>query len=168
MGIKRHIAPVGRDLVVNSIINGRVIPGRLRGRLLRRVGHQVHPNALICPDVFLGSRHGLSVGARALVNYGCFFDLLAPTTIGADCAIGYRTMFLTGTHNLGASDRRAAEVQAAPITVGDGCWIGANVIILPGVTIGRGSVVAAGSVVRASVPPNSLVAGVPATVKRQL
>nr|WP_304437690.1 DapH/DapD/GlmU-related protein [Frigoribacterium sp. Leaf44] len=49
-----------------------------------------------------------------------------------------------------------------PVTIEDGCWIGANVTILPGVTLGRGSVVGAGSVVTKSYPPNSKLAGSPA------
>jgi len=55
-----------------------------------------------------------------------------------------------------------------PISVGDGCWIGARTVILGGVTIGAGSIVAAGSMVAYDVPANVLVAGVPAKVKRVL
>ncbi|WP_280523208.1 DapH/DapD/GlmU-related protein [Arthrobacter woluwensis] len=55
-----------------------------------------------------------------------------------------------------------------PITIDDGSWVGAGSILLPGVTIGKGSVVAAGSVVTKDVPPNVLVAGIPASVIRSL
>jgi maltose O-acetyltransferase len=168
MGIGRHLRPVCRDLLVNSLINGRVTPNRLRGRLLTKVGHRVDSAALICPDIFVGACRGLSVGPRSLVNYGCFFDLLAPTLIGADCAIGYNVLFITGTHNSGSAERRAGPVSSAPIIIGDGCWIGAGAILLPGITVGAGSIVAAGSVVTVDCPAGALVAGNPATVKRHL
>lgn len=58
-------------------------------------------------------------------------------------------------------------MKSAPVTIEDNVWIGANVTILPGVVVGRGSVIAAGSVVTKSVPPNSLVAGVPAKVIKE-
>jgi maltose O-acetyltransferase len=57
---------------------------------------------------------------------------------------------------------------ARPVSIEDGAWIAARVTILPGVTIGRGTVVAAGAVVTRDVPPNTLAAGVPARVKREL
>ena len=58
--------------------------------------------------------------------------------------------------------------KALPIKVGDNCWFGANVSVMPGVTIGSGCVIAAGSVVTKDVPDNSLVAGVPAAVKSKI
>jgi maltose O-acetyltransferase len=64
--------------------------------------------------------------------------------------------------------RRAGEGVANSIEIGDGCWIGARSIILGGVRIGEGSVVAAGSVVTRDVPSNVLIAGVPACIKRKL
>ena len=60
------------------------------------------------------------------------------------------------------------DIGGAPIVIEDNVWIGANVAIMPGVTIGKHSVVAAGSVVTTDVPPDSVVAGVPAKVVRTL
>ena len=54
------------------------------------------------------------------------------------------------------------------MTIGDGCWLGARAVVLPGVRIGAGSIVAAGALVTRDVPPNSLVAGVPAKLVRDL
>jgi maltose O-acetyltransferase len=64
--------------------------------------------------------------------------------------------------------RRAGDLKAEPVTIGDGAWIGARATILPGVTIGGGAVVAAGSVVTRDLPANVLAGGVPARVIREL
>lgn len=81
------------------------------------------------------------------------------TVIGDNVGIGPNTLFMTDTHELGNETKRVGKPINKKIVVEDGCWIGANVIILGGVTIGAGSVIAAGSVVATDVKPNSLVVG---------
>nr|WP_243895920.1 acyltransferase [Paenibacillus sp. F411] len=71
-------------------------------------------------------------------------------------------MFCTDTHEIGTSDERGGERKLLPIKVDDGCWIGARVTILPGVTVGQGCIIAAGAVVTKDCEPNGLYAGVPA------
>jgi acetyltransferase-like isoleucine patch superfamily enzyme len=110
----------------------------------------------------------LVVGRRSFVNHQCYFDTSAAVTIGMDCAVGPRVCFITSGHAIGPSQRRAGPGISAPITVEDGCWIGAGAVLLPGVTIGRGSIVAAGAVVNRDVAPNSLVGGVPARILKGL
>ena len=92
----------------------------------------------------------------------------APVIIGSCCDIAPKVNFITGTHELGPSERRAGLGLALPIEVGDGCWIGAQVTILGGVCIGAGAVVAAGAVVVEDVAPNTLVGGVPARLIHNL
>jgi len=82
--------------------------------------------------------------------------------------VGHGVTFITSDHETGTLSRRAGELKVLPIIVEDGVWIAANVTLLPGVTVGRGAVVAAGAVVTKDVPPNSLVAGIPAKVIRLL
>ena len=72
------------------------------------------------------------------------------------------------THPMNYTDRNKGLEKALPITVGDNCWFGANVSVMPGVTIGSGCVIAAGSVVTEDVPDNSMAAGVPAVVKKEI
>lgn len=81
------------------------------------------------------------------------------TVIGNNVGIGPNTIFMTDTHELGNEKKRVGRHVTKNIIVEDGCWIGANVVILGGVTIGAGSVIAAGSVVATDVKPNSLVVG---------
>jgi acetyltransferase-like isoleucine patch superfamily enzyme len=81
------------------------------------------------------------------------------TVIGNNVGIGPNTLFITDTHELGNEKKRVGKHITKKIIIKDGCWIGANVIILGGVTIGAGSVIAAGSVVATDIKPNSLVIG---------
>ena len=113
-------------------------------------------------DVFLGNDVWLSP------NVNIYSNVMATVTLKDNCDIGPEVSFITGSHEIGDSGRRAGKGTAASITVEEGCWIGARVIILGGVTIGKGAIVAAGSVVTDNVPQNALVAGVPAKVKRIL
>lgn len=159
---------VMRDIVLNSFVNGRAIPRKLRPILWSAFGHSIDLSATVNPDCFLGSSTGLSVGARTFINYGCFFDLNADTVIGEGCSIGYQVLFVTAGHEIGPEDRRAGDETARPIVVGDGSWIGARVTILPGVRIGEGCVIAAGSVVTSDCEAHYVYAGVPAVRKRAL
>jgi acetyltransferase-like isoleucine patch superfamily enzyme len=166
---KEEVGSVFRDLVLNRVIASALLPRKLRPTMLRRVGHHgVHPKALINPGVFLGSTRGLFLGERAFINYGCFLDLGAPITMGKDSGIGYQTMLITCGHDIGPAHARIGTSVNKPIHIGDGCWIGSRVTVLPGVTIGAGCVVASGSVVTRDCTPNSLYAGVPARLIRSL
>lgn len=74
----------------------------------------------------------------------------------------------TANHPLQFKERNEGLEEAKPINIGDNCWFGANVSVMPGVTIGNGCVIAAGSVVNNDVPDNSVVAGVPAKVVKMI
>jgi maltose O-acetyltransferase len=132
------------------------------------MGQNVATSAIINAHVALAGTSRLEIGVRSFVNEGTYFDLAAPTTIGNDCAVGYQVMFVTATHAPGRSSRRAGPPEARPISVGDGTWIGARATILPGVTIGTGCIIAAGSVVTKDCEPNTLYGGVPARRIRAL
>ena len=110
----------------------------------------------------------LTVGSNCRINSPLYAELDAPIRIGDSVAIGWDVRFVTSNHEVGGPDDRAGANIAAPISIEDGCWIGAGAILLPGVTIGRGSIVAAGSVVAASCGPGTLIAGNPARPIRKL
>jgi maltose O-acetyltransferase len=121
----------------------------------------------------------ISIGANTFVNMNCVFLDAAPIHIGAHVLVGPAVQLLTVSHPLAAADRLvdvaarrsgAAPYRtfARPITIGDGAWIGAGTLVLPGVTIGAGAVIGAGSVVTADVPPNTLAFGNPCRVQRAL
>ena len=101
---------------------------------------------------------------------GLHNTIIGPVSIGKHVNLAQGITVTALNHNFKDSDKRIDEqgVSTNPVTIGNDIWIGANAVILPGVTIGDHSVVAAGAVVTKDVPPQSLVAGVPAKVIKQI
>lgn len=155
-----------RDVVLNTIISSPLVPVPLRWRLLRAYGAAVSQSK-ISPGVWIGSRR-LKIGEGAFVNTKCMLSTHAPITIGRRAYLAMGVTISTSSHEIGAHGARAGRLVTAPVSIGEGCWIGANVTVLPGVTIGSGTVVAAGAVVTKDCEPDSLYAGVPATRRRAL
>ena len=89
-------------------------------------------------------------------------------TIGACCQIATRVQLLTATHPIDPGPRRAGWESAEPIAIADNVWLGGGVIVCPGVTIGRDTVVGAGAVVTKDLPAGVVAAGVPARVLREI
>jgi maltose O-acetyltransferase len=110
----------------------------------------------------------LAIGQECWINVGALFDLSTNIIIGDRVAIGPQVTLLTSTHTISSSLQRTGPLQKLPIIISDGCWLGARCTILPGVRIGAGSVVAAAALVHKDVPPNTLVAGVPAQIIKTL
>lgn len=164
--INRNWPRLGRDLFVNLIIASALIPRGARWRLLRAYGMKVEPST-ISPGVWFGGPR-VTIGRGTFVSYGCLFDAAARIEIGRNCDVAMRVAFVTGSHEMGTHSRRAGKSTARPIFIGDGCWIGARAMILPGVSVGAGTVIAAGSVVAADCEPNGLYGGVPARKIRSL
>jgi acetyltransferase-like isoleucine patch superfamily enzyme len=115
--------------------------------------------------VTVGYDATLTIGSGTFLNDRAAVWCYSPNTkIGPGCAISWGVRIVdTDFHKL---LKNGTTSPHAPVDIGQGCWIGANALILKGVNIGEGSVVAAGAVVISEVPPRSLVAGVPARVVR--
>ena len=146
----------------------RFAGARLRTRILRVFGYQIGEGTVIWQTPLLNGQgpilNRLRIGSHVSINVGCLFDLSDEIHIGDNVGIGHEVLLLTGSHKLGPKERRNGPFISAPIRIGNGAWIGARAIILPGVKIGDGAVIAAGAVVNKDVPENSLVAGAPAQV----
>jgi acetyltransferase-like isoleucine patch superfamily enzyme len=145
---------------------------RLRMRLLRMIGVSIGDDTIVCGRIGIaGSRHAqrkLFIGRDCMINEGCRFDTGSPITIGDRVYFGHEITVLTTTHDLGPHEQRCQGTRSQAVSVGDGTWVGTRVLILPGVHIGAGCVVAAGAVVTESVPDDTMVGGVPARVLRSL
>ena len=144
------------------------VANRLRTAAWRRMGWRIGPGSVLFGNLSLsgyGAIHErLRIGTQVWINEKCRIELSDTVSIGDNCAIGHDVLIITSTHRIGRRDRRAGELLVAPVVIGDGAWIGARSVVLPGVTIGPGAVVSAGSVVTKDVPANALVSGAPATV----
>ena len=126
--------------------------------------------ATIKPSNYYGRDlgEGLVIGDRSNIGAYSYVGCSGLITIGNDVMISPRVSLYAENHNFAdpARPMRDQGITRAPIIVEDDCWIASGAIILAGVTIGRGSVVAAGSVVTHDVPPYSVAAGAPARVLR--
>lgn len=163
-----------RLLLANAI--GRLLPTnscfRLRGLVLRSAGWDVSHAAHFAGMPTVSGTNALTsrlrVGPNSWINVGCHFDLSDSVLIGSGVAMGHEVLILTSTHQIATVERRAGDLKPSSVVIEDGAWIGARAILLPGVTVGRGAIVAAGAVVAKDVAPNTVVAGVPAAVSRTL
>ncbi len=114
-----------------------------------------------------GGNGGVRLGNRVEINNFSIVNGTGGVDIGDDTLIGPGVRMISYQHRYaGDATIRSQPVDARPIRVGRDVWIGANAVILAGVTIGNGAVVAAGAVVRNDVPDFAVVAGVPATVRK--
>lgn len=98
----------------------------------------------------------LYIGKHTFINNSCFIDYSSEVVIGDDVAIGMKVVILSSTHSMG-NEKRCGKVKNKKTIIEDGCWIGANATIYPGVKVFRGSVIAAGEVVYENVPENTLL-----------
>jgi acetyltransferase-like isoleucine patch superfamily enzyme len=110
----------------------------------------------------------LNIEDDVFVNQNCHFDTAAPITLRSGTRIGDHVRFITSTHEIGASTRRAGPGKARPIVVGRGVWVGSGACILPGVSVADGCIIAAGAYLTRSTQPDGLYAGVPARRVRDL
>ena len=117
------------------------------------------------------------IGRETFINFNFTCQDDTTVTIGEHCNFGPNVTIVTPLHPMLAAERRAIRVPdgrdlrlcwAKPVTVGNDCWLGANVVICPGVTIGDNCVIGAGSVVTRSIPANCFAAGNPCRVIRPL
>ncbi len=145
----------------------------LRAFFFRRAGCDIAPQVAL-----LGRLRLLGAGSIAerlhlkegcVIAYGVTFGLDADISLGKNVSVSPGVVLYTATHPIGVGSQRMLPfTQPKPIVIEDGAWIGMHSLILPGVTVGRGAVVSAGSVVNANVAADTLVAGNPASPQRVL
>jgi maltose O-acetyltransferase len=139
-----------------------------RGALLRNLLARAGEGCWIEPPFQCDYGFNIELGEGAYMNFNCVILDAAPVTIGRHVLFGPGVQLYTAGHPLDAHERRAGFEWGKPIAIGDDAWIGGNVVVLPGVTIGARAVVGAGSVVTRDLPPDVLAAGNPCRVLRSL
>lgn len=130
------------------------------------LGRPLPPRVTIYPPFYTDHGLHLDLAERVFVNQGCTFLDYAGIRLGERVMVGPKVTFITSGHPVDPAERRLF-LTGAPIDVAENAWIGAGATILPGVTIGRDAVVAAGAIVADDVPPATLVTGPKATVVRR-
>ncbi len=108
------------------------------------------------------------IGKDVIVNYNCTFLDTSRITIGDHTKIGPGCHLVTADHPRDAMERRKHAVRGIPIVIGEDCWLGANVTVLPGVTIGDRCIIGAGSVVTKDISSDTVSVGNPAHVVKTL
>lgn len=149
----------------------RMLRNKMVGSLYLAKGATLEAEAF---DVYAGGRINVNAGAKlslgsGYMNHDCVIDCFSFITIGHGVVISERVVIRDSDNHAIISTENGElksdeKPAAAPIVIQDHVWLGMNVIVLKGVTIGEGAIVAAGSVVTKDVPPHCLVAGVPAKV----
>jgi maltose O-acetyltransferase len=125
-------------------------------------GREPDPDCLIIFPLRCELGFNIHVGRGVVINYNCTFQDTARITIGDNTKIGPDCHIVTSDHPRDPIERRRLAVRGLPVTNGDDCWLGANVTVLPGVTIGDRCIIGADSVVTKDVPDDSVYVGNPA------
>lgn len=134
-----------------------------------RIGDRVQLYSTLARSELVAERGAiLEIGSRTLINFGTSIVATGKVSVGAHCHIGPHCMIMDNGYHEIDPERRLETPEPQPVSIEDNVWLGARVIVMPGVTIGQDAVIGAGSVVTTDVPPRSVAAGVPARVVKQL
>ena len=148
-----------------------------RAQILAEIIGEMGEGSFIQGPVFFHYGKHTRIGERFFGNFSLTIQDDAEVTIGDDCNFGPNVTIVTPVHPMLPDERRALRnavgeekhmCYAKPVRIGNDCWLGANVTVCPGVTIGHGCVIGAGSVVTRDIPDGSFAAGVPCRVIRAI
>lgn len=152
--------------ITGDLNSGYHEPARVRELLSQLTGSTVDESVTLFPPFTSDFGKNIRLGRRVFINAGCRFQDQGGITIGDDCLIGHNAVIATLQHDIAPS--RRGDLIPSPVVIGNNVWLGANVTVLPGVTIGDDAVVGAGSVVTKDVPARTVVVGSPARVVRTI
>lgn len=157
---------VYRTLKLSPELNAATDVDLIRERLSNIIGSKIDQSTMIFVPFHTNFGRHICLGKNIFINHACTFLDLGGITIEDDVQIGPKVNLITENHPIDPSKRKALDLKS--IKVKRNAWIGAGATILPGVTIGENSIVAAGAVVNKDVPPNTIVGGVPAKVLKTI
>ena len=140
------------------------VPGCIKRTVLRRFGAHIGKGVIIKPRVNIHFPWKLTIGDHAWIGEEVFLLNFEPITIGDQCCISQRAFLCTGNHDY---RKPSMPFRNQPITIEAGAWVGAQVFVSPGVTVGSEAVIAAGSVVTRNQPSAMVCAGNPCAPVRK-
>lgn len=140
--------------------------GARRAELLGSLLGTCHPLTFIEPALRCDYGFNIHTHGLAVINYNCVILDTSPVHIGANAFLAPGVCLACAGHSVDAAQRAQGVSTSKPITLEDDVWIGANAVVCGGVTIGKGSVIGAGSVVTRDIPAGVVAAGVPCRVLR--
>ena len=142
---------------INSVYH---TPAELVDLMSKLIGKKIDESFRMYPPFTADFGRNITIGKNVFFNAGCRFQDQGGITIGDGVLLGHNVVLATANHSLKPSEKR--KLSYAPIKICDNVWIGSNVTVLQGVTIGEWAVVAAGAVVTKDVAPYTIVGGIPA------
>ena len=151
---------VNRTIKLNAKLNTSEDVEQIRKYLSQIIGSDIDASTIVFVPFYTNFGQFITIGKNVFINHACSFLDMGGITIEDNVLIGPKANLITENHSLNPTDRKS--LICKPIVIKRNAWIGAAATILPGITIGENSVVAAGAVVNADVPPNTIVGGVPA------
>ncbi|MCB2192893.1 MAG: sugar O-acetyltransferase [Deltaproteobacteria bacterium] len=141
-------------------------PEEVRALFSRLTGKDIDDSCFMFPPFYTDFGKNITLGKSVFLNTGCTFQDRGGITIGDGTQIGQNVVLSTLNHGFSPQERHTT--FPFPIVIGKNVWISSNATVVPGVTIGDNAVIAAGAVVTKDVPPNAVVAGVPAKIIKMI
>lgn len=151
---------VNRTLALSPALNASTSIDETREKLSELIGYALDKSTTVFAPIHINFGKAIKIGKNVFINHACSFLDMGGITIEDNVLIGPKVNLVTENHPLLATERRG--LLCGAILIKRNAWIGAGATILPGVTIGENSIVAAGAVVSKDVPDNTIVGGVPA------
>lgn len=134
--------------------------------LSKITGREIDKSVMVFTPIHINYGKNLKIGKNVFINFDCVFLDLGGITIEDNVQIAPKVSIISEGHPIAPTQRKS--LSAAHVHIKENAWIGTNATILPGVTIGKNSIVAAGAVVTKDVPDNTIVGGIPAKVLKSI
>ena len=152
--------------ITNELNNKYHKPEKIRKLFAKLTQSKVDETFGMFPPFYTDCGINIKVGKNVFINACCSFQDQGGIEIGDNCLIGHNTTIATLNHDFNPEKR--ANLTPSPVKIGKNVWIGSDCTILPGVEIGDGAIIGAGSVVTKSIPSNSVAVGNPARVIKEI
>jgi acetyltransferase-like isoleucine patch superfamily enzyme len=157
---------VARAIKLSVGLNASTDIEQIREKLSEIIGQQIDSSTTVFVPFHTNFGRHIKLGKNVFINHGCTFLDLGGIVIEDDTLIGPQVNIVTENHPIDPTKRKMLDLKS--VFIKRNVWIGANATILPGVTVGENSIIAAGAVVTKDVPPNTIVAGVPARIVKEI